>query len=100
MSLPEVLLWLELRARPDGLKFRRQHGAGGFVLDFYCHSARLCVEVDGIAHDMGDNPERDAERDAWLVMQEIRVLRLPVRLILKDIDAAISAVVAATKSSP
>jgi hypothetical protein len=47
MSLPEGLLWRELRKRPSGLKFRRQHPAGIYVLDFYCAAARLAIEVDG-----------------------------------------------------
>jgi very-short-patch-repair endonuclease len=47
MSLPEVLLWQALRARPGGWKFRRQHPSGPYVADFYCHEARLIVEVDG-----------------------------------------------------
>ena len=55
MSLPERLLWRELRAQ-DEVKFRRQHGLGKYVLDFYCVKAKLCVEIDAIAHDMGDRP--------------------------------------------
>ena len=51
MTLPEGVLWRELRKRPKGLKFRRQHPAGIYVLDFYCAAARLAVEVDGAVHD-------------------------------------------------
>ena len=43
MSLPETILWRELRKRPGGHKFRRQHPAGKFVLDFYCAAARLNI---------------------------------------------------------
>ena len=63
MSLPEVLLWRVLRRRPGGLKFRRQQPAGPFVADFYCHEARLIVELDGEAHNRGYRPFRDGERD-------------------------------------
>ena len=100
LTLPEVLLWRELRLRPGGLKFRRQHPAGRYTLDFYCHEARLCVEVDGIAHDMGDNPNRDIERDAWLGQQGVKVLRLPASLILSDLPGALEAITAAAQSSP
>ena len=48
LTLPEGLLWRELRKRPEGLKFRRQHPAGPFVLDFVCLQARLAIEVDGV----------------------------------------------------
>jgi very-short-patch-repair endonuclease len=66
MTLPEVLLWRLLRGQPQGVKFRRQHPSSRIGMDFYCLDARLVIEVDGIAHDMGDNPERDLNRDAWL----------------------------------
>jgi very-short-patch-repair endonuclease len=75
LALPEGLLWRELRKRPDGLKFRRQHPAGRYVLDFFCAGAKLAVEVDGEMHSRGDRPARDAERDAWLRTQGVRVLR-------------------------
>ena len=47
MSLPEVLLWQELRRRPGGLKFRRQVPMAPYTADFTCLSARLIIEVDG-----------------------------------------------------
>jgi very-short-patch-repair endonuclease len=81
MSLPEVLLWRELRGQ-DEVKFRRQHGIGKYVLDFYCANAKVCIEIDGMLHDMGDGPERDAERDAWLREQGIEVVRIPASDVL------------------
>jgi very-short-patch-repair endonuclease len=56
MSLPEVLLWTQLRGKPLGIKFRKQHPVGDYVVDFYCAEKQLAVEIDGIAHDMGDRP--------------------------------------------
>ena len=90
MTLPEGLLWRELRKRPDGLKFRRQHPSGVYVLDFYCSDARLAIEVDGIAHSMGDNPARDEARDAWFARAGIRTLRIPASAILGDLETAIA----------
>ncbi len=84
MSLPEVLLWQVLRGEPDGVKFRRQHPLGPYVLDFYCASAKLCVEIDGISHDMGDRPERDARRIAWLASQGIETVRIPASEVLRS----------------
>jgi very-short-patch-repair endonuclease len=63
MSPPEIALWQYLRARPAGLKFRRQHPIGPYDLDFYCRSAGVAIEVDGDVYDMGENPERDARRN-------------------------------------
>ncbi|HTT85199.1 MAG TPA: endonuclease domain-containing protein [Rhizomicrobium sp.] len=51
MTLPEVLLWNALRGgQLQNLRFRRQHPVGPYILDFYCPSARLAVEVDGAVH--------------------------------------------------
>jgi very-short-patch-repair endonuclease len=90
MSLPEVLIWRALKGGAiDRLKFRKQHPIGPYVLDFYCHAAKLAVEVDGASHDFGDRPERDARRDDWLEAQGIATLRLPASLVLRDMDAAV-----------
>ncbi|MGN6123758.1 MAG: endonuclease domain-containing protein [Sphingomonas oligoaromativorans] len=89
MTLPEVRLWTILRSRPGGLRFRRQHPIGAYVIDFYCPQARLAIEVDGIAHDMGDAPERDARRDAWLAGQGIATLRISASDVLKETEAVV-----------
>ena len=82
MTRPEVALWDVLRTRPAGIKFRRQHPIGPFA-------SRLAIEVDGMAHDMGDNPERDARRDRWLQEQGVHVLRIAAGDVLADLDAAL-----------
>ncbi len=89
MSLPEVLLWRELKKRPEGLKFRKQHPAGAYVLDFYCAEVDLAVEIDGEVHARGDRPERDAARDAWLALRKVHVLRIPAREVLEDLGAVV-----------
>jgi very-short-patch-repair endonuclease len=94
MSLPEVLLWRALRDRPNGLKFRRQHPTGVFILDFYCGDARLAVEVDGEANGRGDQPDKDAARDDWLAAHGILTLRVPARDVLADLDDVVCFVVA------
>jgi len=90
MSLPEVLLWQQLRGRRlEGLRFRRQHPFGPFVLDFFCAEAKLAIEVDGASHHVGDRPARDAYRDHWLADGGIHTLRLPASLVLKDLNTAL-----------
>ena len=84
MSLPEGLLWQLLRQRPLGVKFRNHHPIGNLVVDFYCASRRLVIEIDGIAHAMGDNPERDRRRDAWLRSEGFDVVRIPATDVLRD----------------
>jgi len=93
MSLAEVLLWQELRKRPGGLKFRPQHPAGPYTADFFCHKARLVVEVDGEAHDRGDRPKRDAARDQWFQERRFRVLRIPAAEVLGNLDGVLAGIV-------
>jgi very-short-patch-repair endonuclease len=75
MTEPERTLWALLRSKQIGLRFRRQHPIGPYFLDFYCASARLCVEVDGPVHLEPDQVEKDSRREEWLRSQGIRVLR-------------------------
>lgn len=89
MSLPEVLLWQELRKHPDGLRFRRQHPAGKYSLDFFCPRYALAVEVDGEAHERGDQPEYDAARDAWIRSQGVRVLRISAAEVLSNLSGVV-----------
>ena len=94
LSPPEVLLWSKLRERASRKPvFRRQHPIGPYVLDFYCAKARLVIELDGIGHDMGDRPERDLKRDAWLKGQGITVVRVPVVDLKDRIDETADAIV-------
>ncbi|MCX8477337.1 MAG: endonuclease domain-containing protein [Sphingomonas sp.] len=94
MTPPEIGLWLALRRNDVGLRFRKQHGAGSYVLDFYCAPAMLAVEVDGEAHACGDRPARDAARDAWLATQGVRMLRYPAREVLANVDGVVRQIVA------
>ena len=94
MSVPEGLLWRELRARKGGIKLRRQHPIGRYVIDFYCAAAKLGIEIDGISHDLGDNPERDAKRARWLLDQCIEIVRIPASVVLEDPKEVAEAIVA------
>ncbi len=103
MTLPEVLLWRELRQRPGGLKFRRQHPAGRYVLDFFCAKLALAVEVDGLVHDCREVAEKDERRDLWLRNMGIIVLRFPAKQVLDDVVSVVEAILAeatSQRSSP
>jgi very-short-patch-repair endonuclease len=93
LSLPEVLLWRLLKGSPDGAHFRSQHPIGDYVLDFYCAKAKVAFEVDGIVHDMGDRPGRDAQRDAWLRGEGIEVVRIPASEVLKSPETVAESIV-------
>ena len=73
---PELLLWHVLRERRfEGFKFRRQHPIGRCIVDFYCHQAKLAIELDGGDHDLDQQAAYDTQRDAALQTTGIRVLR-------------------------
>jgi very-short-patch-repair endonuclease len=83
---PEQLLWLALRnGQIGGMKFRRQHPIGPYVVDFYCHGAGLVVEVDGLSHD--DKLRQDKQRSAYIDGQGLRVLRVTNNDVMRDLDA-------------
>jgi very-short-patch-repair endonuclease len=101
LSVPEARLWNRLRARLPGQPvFRRQHPIGPYILDFYCPKAKLGVEIDGIAHDMGDRPQRDIERDAWLAKHGVTVVRIPAHDLRPGIDEMADAIVRMAAEKP
>ena len=85
MSLPEVILWGDLRRGGlRGLPFRRQHPMGPYILDFYCAPAKLAVEIDGAGHDNPVTASHDARRDGWLKAEGVQVLRFAAKDVLND----------------
>jgi very-short-patch-repair endonuclease len=95
----EAILWEALRNRPlGGLKFRRQHPIGPFVVDFWCSDRSLAVELDGGVHVA--QAERDAERETLLAAAGYRVLRFPNEAIHDDLAAVLEAICAAAQREP
>ncbi|HMJ93798.1 MAG TPA: endonuclease domain-containing protein [Allosphingosinicella sp.] len=74
---------------PAGLKFRRQHPAGPYILDFACMESRLAVEIDGEAHSAAEVALHDDARDEWLANQGFRTLRIPARDVLVNLQGVI-----------
>ncbi len=98
MSLPEVLLWEQLRGKKTGVKFRHQHPIGPYVCDFYSAAAKLAVEVDGEFHGRGDRPQRDADRDQFFEQNGNRVLRVAAGEVLRDVEAVVTMIVSSAAS--
>ena len=87
----EALLWEQLRnSQLENRKFRRQHSIGVYILDFYCPSERLCIEIDGSAHNTSNAIIHDQERDQTLAQLQIRTLRISNDEIETDIEAALT----------
>jgi len=96
---PEMRLWAVLRRREmDGLRFRRQHPEGPFVLDFYCADARLAIEVDAADHGLGARPERDARRDCWLAERGIETYRIAAVEVRDNLDGVYDDILRITKA--
>ena len=94
----EALLWRALRGhRLAGFKFRRQQPIGPFVVDFYCPTARLIVEVDGPIHEY--QRAADAARQTLLESLGLRFLRVSAAHVDQHIDTVLAAIAAALRTT-
>lgn len=75
-TLAEEILWNELRGKKLGVKFRRQAIIFGWIVDFYCPSHNLIVEVDGAYHQNPEQIELDRKRDTAMKISDFRILRV------------------------
>ena len=87
----EKALWAKVRNQQFfGMKFLRQYSIGPYILDFYCPTVKLAVELDGGQHNQSDKRERDAARSEYLKAQRIDVMRLWNNEVLLDIESVLS----------
>jgi very-short-patch-repair endonuclease len=86
----EEILWWHLKAKRMGVKFRRQHSVGGYILDFYCKEKRLVIELDGSVHNTPEAKEYDRVRDDFFKGLDYTVLRFYNSEIEKDISKVLS----------
>ena len=90
---PERILWRHLRARRLGdFKFRRQEPFNYYIVDFYCHAARLVIEVDGEGHAF--QQAYDNERTRWLESQDVAVLRFQNSMVRSNLTGVLAAILA------
>lgn len=85
----EQVLWGFLKEHPCGMKFRRQHPIGNYVVDFYCHKLKVVFEVDGIIHDQVEIKKNDQLRQMNLESCGIKVFRFKNDEILREFDLVI-----------
>jgi very-short-patch-repair endonuclease len=94
MTEPEIMLWSRLKTRgTDKLIFRRQYAYESMIFDFYCHAARLAVEIDGSTHWSEEAREKDEARDLWLARRGIEVLRVGAGEVYRNLGGVADAVI-------
>lgn len=86
----EATLWRYLKGKQLGKKFRRQHSVGNYILDFYCASDRIAVELDGAQHFSDEGISYDEERTKYLNRFNIKVIRFENAKVFEDIQAVLS----------
>ena len=74
MTREESKLWYQFLSRYP-MRFRRQYIIGNYIVDFYCHEAKLVVELDGSQHYTPEIKEKDEIRTVYLQSQGLDVLR-------------------------
>jgi len=83
-------MWSKLRARQlQGLKFRRQHGIGAYIVDFYCPEQSLVIEIDADSHADAAQIVKDKQREKYLQSLGLRVIRYINNDIVKNLDGVL-----------
>lgn len=93
-SMPkgEIVLWNRLKNKKLGYKFRRQHGIGDYVVDFYCSKFCFAVEVDGLSHDFDDKVIYDKKRQEYIESKGIKIKKFSSQEIFEDIESVIDTI--------
>src|SRR5262249_23758608 len=95
----ERRMWMLLRDRRiSGVKFRRQHPIGAYVVDFFCAEARLIIEIDGGHH--ASNQDADVARSRVLEAAGYRVLRFWNNEVLGNTAGVLHRIVEAVMAPP
>jgi len=87
MTQAETILWEALRDKQlGGIKFRRQHPIGRFIVDFYCHKYMLVIEIDGGIHLAKDVKEKDINREAELKELGLHIIRFKNEEVIGNLE--------------
>lgn len=87
----ERILWNILKEyKLRGFKFRRQHPIANYIADFYCHKAKLIIEIDGGYHNNKEQILIDKERTAYFVEIGLREIRFSNQQILFEIESVLN----------
>lgn len=88
----ESKLWKYLNKNQLGFKFRRQHPISTYIADFYCHSLKLVIEIDGEYHITDEQKSIDKSRTSELEQFGIKVIRFTNDQVINDIDYILASI--------
>ncbi len=92
MTPAELILWSYLQQSPMGHKFRRQHPIDKYIADFYCHSLKLIIEVDGAIHENKEIQQKDIDRQNHLESFGIFFLRFTNHEVENHLETVIKTI--------
>jgi very-short-patch-repair endonuclease len=99
-TLPEYKLWEKLRSKQLlKFKFYRQFSIEAYIVDFYCHSKKLIIELDGQYHGDEKIIKHDKKRDDFFKAKEYKVLRIQNKEVLNNIDAVLEVITEKLKTN-
>jgi len=100
LTIAEALLWKNLKnSSLEGKKFRRQHGIGPYIADFYCPECRVIIELDGAGHYNVIASEYDAQRTIYLEKLGMRVIRFENREVTENLEIVLDRIRALLKKN-
>ena len=96
----ESVLWTILKNKQvAGLKFRRQHSIGNYIVDFYCPKLNLIIELDGEYHASYHAIIRDEKRDKYMESYGLTVLRFENRIVFENPEEIINQILEVSKKN-
>lgn len=94
MTKAEVILWSKLKGRKLlDCKFRRQHGIGNYIVDFYCPELKLAIEIDGESHYTSEGKLYDKKRGKYLSKQGISIQRFTNTQVKQNLDGVLNEII-------
>ena len=88
----EMILWGRLKEHFPEIRFRRQHSVSLYIVDIYCHAAKLVIEIDGSIHDLKEIKIKDEMRQKDLERLGLKVIRFTTNEILNNLELVLGTI--------
>ena len=88
----EMILWGRLKVHFPDIKFRRQHPISFYIVDLYCHSKKLIIEIDGSIHDLEEVKIKDELRQKELEALDLKVVRFTTKEITNELESVLQTI--------